>query len=213
MTAEYNVEVDRDAIKEAISLFEFVGGNSADALRIAANKAAAKTRTLASRTIREQLRLKAGYVGEQLALRRATRANLSAVISSRKFGILMSRYHVNATIAEEGKEWDSAPRAPISGIRVKVKPSGASIVFKGDDETTGLPFYMVLKNSNRLGIAARRKTPTALGSKIKVFHGPSVSQAFNSVRDDIRGTATGEFEFQLLDAMRYLLVKQYPQEA
>ena len=50
MTAvSYNVELDRSQIAEAISLFEFVGGNSDDALRVAINKAGPKVRTIASR--------------------------------------------------------------------------------------------------------------------------------------------------------------------
>jgi len=60
--ASYNVELDRSQIAEAISLFEFVGGNSDDALRVAINKAGSKVKTLAGRKIREQVSLKAAYV-------------------------------------------------------------------------------------------------------------------------------------------------------
>ena len=53
----YNVQVDEVAVRDAASLFEFVGGNSEDALRIAINKTAPKIRTLASKAIRTQVRL------------------------------------------------------------------------------------------------------------------------------------------------------------
>ena len=92
MTAvAYNVELDRDAIKEAISLFEFVGGNSADALRVAINKAGPKVKTAAGRAIREQVSLKAAYVNERLTFKRATRKDLSGAIGTPSRGLLLSR--------------------------------------------------------------------------------------------------------------------------
>ena len=75
----------------------------------------------------------------------------------------------------------------------------------------GKPFYMVLKGGF-LGVAARRIVPGPRGGKIKVFNGPSISQVFNSVRDDVTPEAGAQLEAQLLDAMRYLLLKQHPVE-
>ena len=66
MTAAYHVDVDKEQLAQAISLFEFVGGNTADALRIAINKTAPKIRTLSSVKIREQVRLSASYVRDKL---------------------------------------------------------------------------------------------------------------------------------------------------
>jgi hypothetical protein len=46
-----------------------------------------------------------------------------------------------------------------------------------------------------------------------VFSGPSLSQVFDTVRGDVLPAASSEYQAQLLDAMRYLLVKKYPPEA
>jgi len=47
---------------------------------------------------------------------------------------------------------------------------------------------------------------------IKVFSGPSLSQVFDTVRGDVLPQAGTEFQAQLIDAMRYILVKKYPPE-
>ncbi len=205
----YNVELDRDALREAISLFEFVGGNSADALRVAINKAGPKVRTIASRAIRSQVNLKAAYVNERLTFKRATRADLSGAIKTTARGLLLSRYSTDTAAHGYG----SVPKVPPLGIRVKIKPGSAPKIVTGDAETVGKPFYMVLKDSDAIGIVARLKNPGPNGGKIKAFYGPSLSQVFNTVRDDVLPAARDELQKQLLDAMRYLLVKQYPPEA
>jgi hypothetical protein len=89
-----------------------------------------------------------------------------------------------------------------------VSPSGGTKPVTGDSTTTGKPFYLVLKNSRALGIAARLRG----SSKLKVFYGPSLSQVFNTVRGDVLPQASEEYQAQLLDAMRYLLAKKYPPE-
>jgi hypothetical protein len=72
---------------------------------------------------------------------------------------------------------------------------------------------MVLKNSHALGIVARLDTPGKRGGRFEVFNSPSLSQVFDTVRGDVLPTASTEYQAQLLDAMRYLLVKKYPPEA
>lgn len=205
MTAAYNVEVDRSAVAEAISLFEFVGGNSADALRVAINKAGPKVKTAAGRAIREQVSLKAAYVNERLTFKRATRKDLSGAIGTPSRGLLLSRFATDPNVANESIAWIKPPPNPYGGHYVKVKPDEPEkkIGSGGDSK----PFYIVLKGSRALGIA-RRKADGA----IDVLHGPSLSQVFNTVRDDVLPAARAELQAQLLDAMRYLLVKQHPAE-
>lgn len=206
MTAEYNVTVDRSQIAEAISLFEFVGGNSADALRVAINKAGPKVKTASSRRIREQVRLKAAYVNERISFKRATRADLSGALRTPSRGLLLSRFSTEAAVADESIAWIKPPPNTYGGHYVKIKPDAPEVkVGRGGDSK---PFYIVLRNSRALGIARRK----ADGS-IDVLHGPSLSQVFNTVRDDVLPEAGAELQAQLLDAMRYLLVKQYPPEA
>lgn len=210
MTISYEIKVDEAQVKDAVDLFEFVGGNTADALRIAINKTAPKVRTAASRAIRDQVRLSASYVGKHLTVRKATRARLSGAIGTPSRGLLLSRFSTDPMIAGDKVGWHRPPLVPKGGIRVKIKPGGGSKRFGGNAETAGnKPFYIVLNGGKNVGIAAR-----LTGSKkVKVFSGPSLSQVFNGVRDDVLPEASAEYQSQLLDAMRYILAKRTPPEA
>lgn len=204
----YNVQVDEVAVRDAASLFEFVGGNSEDALRIAINKTAPKIRTLASKAIRTQVRLSASYVGERLVITKATRKRLTGAIATPSRGLLLSRFSTDPLIAGEKVGWIRPPLVPPGGIRVKIKPSGSPKGAPG--EGANKPFYMVLNKGANVGIMVR----TGTGRKdIKALYGPSLSQVFNTVRGDVLPEAGAELQAQLLDAMRYLLVKAFPPEA
>lgn len=213
MAIQYEIRPNEEQIREAVALFEFVGGNIQDAIRVAINKAAPKIRTAASRAIRAQVRLGAAYVNERLQIRRATRGQLSGAISTPSRGLLLSRFSTDAQVASDKVGWFKAPPAPKLGIRVKVKPDGSPAVVTGGNEISGKPFYLALKNSGALAIAGRRRFPGPRGGKIEVFYGPSLSQVFNTVRDEVMPQAQAEYQAQLLDAMRYILVKKYPPEA
>lgn len=203
----HNVTVDQAAIADAVSLFEFVGGNSAYALRIAINKTAPKIRTLASKAIRTQVRLSASYVGERLEVTEATRQRLTGAIETPWRGLLLSRFSTDPLIAGEKVGWIKPPLVPKGGIRVKVKPDASPKVVQG--KAGRKPFYMVLNNGANVGIMRR----TGDGRKVEALYGPSLSQVFNTVRGDVLPEAGAELQAQLLDAMRYLLVKQHPAEA
>ena len=97
---------------------------------------------------------------------------------------------------------------PPRGIRVKIKPSGAPVTVTGDSDTNGnKPFYVILNGGQNIGIAARL---AGQRKKLKVFSGPSMSQVFNTVRDDVLPQASEIYQAQLLDAIRYLTQKQMP---
>lgn len=208
MSISYTVTADQDAIKEAVSLFEFVGGNTADALRIAINKAAPKIRTVASRAIRDQVRLSASYVGDRLTVTKATRARLSGAIKTPTRGLLLSRFSTDAAVSGDKTSWIRPPLAPNDRIRLKIKPNGGTIGAPGANNNR--PFYIVLNGGKNVGIAARLGRDR---KKLKMFSGPSLSQVYASVRDDVMPQASQEFQTQLIDAMRYILVKKYPPEA
>ena len=209
MTTAYNVNVDQSQIAEAKALFEFVGGNTDEALRVAINKTTPKVRTASSRAIRDQVRLQAAYVNERLSSIKATRKSLNGRIRAASRGLLLSRFSTDPIVAGDKVGWWKPPAMPAQGIRVKVKPDGAAKVVTGDSETRGnTPFYMIINGGNNVAIAARVRG----GRKIKVFSGPSLSQVFNTVRDDVSPAAAEVFTGELLDAMRYLLVKKYPPE-
>jgi len=124
----------------------------------AINKTAAKAKTLASKKIREQVNLKAGYVGSHLKVKKSTFSTLSASIWATKRGVLMTRY----------------PHRKIKkGVKVKIKKGGAYRLINGGFIMTNL------SNSGASGVAVRDN------GKIKMLYSPSVSQVFNTVRDDI----------------------------
>lgn len=207
MTTAYSVTVDPAQLAEATSLFKFVGGNTDEALRVAINQTTPRTRTASSRLIREQVRLKAGYVSERLTIIKATRKALSGRISAQKRGLLLTRFSTDPLIAGDKVGWIRPPSVPPQGIRVKVKPTGSPQVVEGGPDTAGnKPFYMVLNKGQNIGIAARL-TGTR---KVKVFHGPSLSQVFDDVRRDVTPQAQQIFRDELIDAMRYILAKKYP---
>lgn len=207
MTINYNVEIDKTSIADAISLFEFVGGNSKDALRIAINKTLPKMRTASSREIRRQVRLSASYVNERLLVRRATVQRLSGAISASQRGLLLSRFSNDATIASDKVSWLRPPLVPKAGIKVKVKPDGAPKPVKAQNGNK--PFYIVLNKGQNVGIAIRQGKSR---KGIDVLSGPSLSQVFDTVRTDVRTEAAAELQLQMVDAMRYLLKKQFAPE-
>ena len=207
MTASYTITADPAAVQDAVSLFEFVGGNTDDALRIAINKAAPKVRTAASRAIREQVRLSASYVGERLVITKATRARLTGAIKAPSRGLLLAHFSTDAAVSGDKVSWLKPPATPKNGIRLKIKPSGGTVGAPGIGSNR--PFYVLLNGRKNVGIAAR----TGVGRKIKIFSGPSLSQVFASVRDDAMPLASAEFQAQLVDAMRYILAKKHPPEA
>lgn len=202
------VDIDQEQLADAISTFKFVGGNTDEALRIAINKAAPIIRTLSSSKIREQVRLQASYVREKLTIRRASRTNLSASINTPSRGLLLTKFSTDSTIASDGVRWLRPPVVPSGGIRVKVKPNGP-IKTVSPGAAGDKPFYIVLKDSRALGIARRN---SRYRNDIEVLHGPSLSQIFTDVREDVTPEASAELTRQMADAMRYILVKKFPPE-
>jgi len=210
MSITYDIGFDKEQLAEATALFEFIGGNAQEAQRVAVNKTGPKIRTLASSEIRNQIRLKAGYVNKRLKFNRAKKGNLTARIAAPSRGMLLSRFSTDSRIAGDKVSWIKPPPQPKRGIRVKVKPKGRpQIVSGGGPGTTGKPFYMVIQGG-RLAIAARKSGQGPGGRKVDVLHGPSLSQVFTNVKDDVTPDAQAEYTKQMADAMRYLLAKRRP---
>lgn len=210
-----DVQVDQEKVKDVVSLFEFIGGNSTDALRVAINKAGPKIRTLSSVKIREELNVTAGFLNEtdnqgrkRLDFVRATRQKLSGSVRTQSRGLLLSHFEHNpkATLL-------ASIFTPDYPIKVKVKRGAGQIKqVKGGSDVYGDPFYIRLRNSNKVGIAMWRRNAGSKGGRVEVFYGPSVSQVFRKVKDGIEEPAGKELTDQLLFAMNYLLKKQYPVE-
>jgi len=233
----YNVEVDKAQVADAVALFEFVGGNSKDALRIAINKAGPKILsgqkkpTIVSE-IQKDVRLTATFIKNNIVFAGASRSRLSGRLSAEPRGVLMARYSTDKAVqsgnakSDKGKlgkkggaTWFKPPPISNRGIKIKIKPNGSPVTLSRDF------FYMVLPKSRALGIVrrltksersaaiARGSGPGSSGGKYDVLYAPSVSQVFkNGTRDKLLPRAGEVLTEQLLDAMRYLLQKKYPKE-
>jgi hypothetical protein len=215
----FSVDINPRDVDEAVSLFKFVGGNTDQAFSVAINRTATKTRSgtklksgqSASARIRSQVRLSASYVNKRLTIKKASRKELRGELRALYRGVLLSRYSTNAIIRNDGikKSTLQVPKPPPRGIRVKVKPKGSTEALSNDF------FYMRLKGSGVIAIA--RRTGTGKGRGYEVPYGPSVGQAFRGlpsqgVRDQVAPSAADQFEFELLDAMRFILAKKFPKE-
>lgn len=209
-----SVTVNRQDVKEAVALFEFIGGNSNDAVRVAINKTLPKVRTKSSVAIRQQIRLSAGYLTKpdpitgkaRLGVVKATRTKLSGSISTPKRGLLLSRFSTDSQISNGKTSWILPPPLPPRGIKVKIKPKGSPKPFSKK------AFYMVLPGSKALAIVVRRENPGKQGGLIDVAYGPSISQVFTTVKDDVYESASDDYQTEVLRAVEFLLRKQYPKD-
>lgn len=154
--------------KEAAKELKTLGQEGQRAVTRALNKTATKTRTLASKDIRSQVNLKAGYVREKLRIKKATFKQPQAVIYASRRGVLMTRY----------------PHKVLSrGVSVRIKKGKARKVMKGAFVTT------VNAGGKKVQVIAVQHRPRARYStgnlKFDVLYGPSVSQVFQTARADI----------------------------
>ena len=208
MRADYEIKVDQVALQDAISLFEFVGGNTADAIRVAINKATSKVKPIVSKRIRDEVRLQASYVNEKLTIRKATKSRLNGNISTPMRGLLLSKYSTDAQVASDKIGWIKPPPVPARGVRVKVKPNGDT------KKISDRAFYMVLNKGKNGGgqLAIVRRRMMGGEEKIFVYHAASLSQVFDNIREDVLPEAGAVYQAQMIDAMRFLLAKQHPSE-
>ncbi|WP_372986932.1 phage tail protein [Marinobacter sp.] len=180
------VEVDRSSLQEVRALLAKFSDGATRAHARSLNKTITKSRTESSKEIRKQVRLNAAYVKSLMTITKASQKKLQAKISTPSRGLLLSRFSTDTSIAGDKTSWLKPPAIPKRGIRVKVKPTGGAKVFEGDSEIEGKPFYMVLPGTNgRVAIAGRRSKIGSDGGRIKVFYGPSLSQVFTDVKEDI----------------------------
>lgn len=178
--------VERSSLQEVRALLARFSDGAQRAHVRTLNKTVAKGRVESDRAIRKQVRLKAAYVKSLLTITKASIRKPQAKISTPSRGLLLSRFSTDTSIAGDKVGWLKPPSIPARGIRIKVKPSGGAKVFSGDDDIEGKPFYMVLPGtSGRVAIVGRRARAGSDGGKIKVFYGPSLSQVFTDVKEDI----------------------------
>jgi len=165
----------------------------------AINKTTRRTRTAASRQIREQIKLKASYLNQddRLSMKFARAGKLEGRISGRDRPTSLARFVTNKT----GSLRDTNRRFRRSGARIQVKPGATRVARKA--------FAIPLRGGN-LGLAIRTKggppqrayKPKRLSEDVYLLYGPSIDQVFKTVREDLEDEAADymEFEFnRLLD--------------
>ncbi len=180
------VEVDRSSLQEVRALLAKFSDGARRAHARSLNKTATKARTESSQDIRKQVRLNAAYVKSLLKITDASQRKLQSKVSTPSRGLLLSRFSTNSLISGDKVSWLKPPPIPPRGIKIKVSPSGGAKGFGGSSEINGKPFYIVLpKSEGRLAIAGRRSTAGPQGGQIKVFYGPSLSQVFTDVKEEV----------------------------
>lgn len=160
------IKMDRSAVREIEATLSHIKNGSHRAMANAINHTLSVTRTEAGREIRNQVKLKAAYVRERLRVAKATVAKPQGRISTPTRGLLLSRFDHRAYAK--------------GGIGVQVKPTGGKRRMPG-------AFYITFANGVT-AIAIRTKRGPGLGRSegLKVLYGPSVSQVFTDVKDDLQ---------------------------
>lgn len=165
-TTPIKITVDKQAIRRIESDLMHIKHGAPRAMSRAINHTLGVTRTEASKEIRKQVKLKAGYVRDKLTVKRATVNSLNGAIRTPTRGTLLTRYPHRAY--KEG------------GAGVQVKPSGGKKRMPG-------AFFIRFANGVQ-AIAIRTQYGPGLGRSegIKVLYGPSTSQVFSDVKDDLQ---------------------------
>lgn len=199
MTQPYVVAVE--GLSESIADINALPSNVVRFARMAINTTTRKSRTLASRKIRDQVSFTATYLsdknGRLSITKHASESDLEARITGRSRPTSLARF---------------ATGSSRNGVRVRVKP--------GSSQTMGRAFFLKLRAGNapietksNQGLAIRLKPGEVIANKrrmlkvagnLYLLYGPSVDQVFANVAEDIAPDATdileGEF-LRLLDRL------------
>lgn len=151
----------------------------------AINRAADRTRTRAAREIREQVAFPASYLnpaqGRLVVAGRASEGKLEALISARTRPTMLARFVSSGSVGQ-------------AGVSVQVAPGFAKFMKKaflirlpagrnGDVETkSNLGLAIRLKPGE---VIRNKKVMRRIGKGLYILYGPSVSQVFSTVREEI----------------------------
>ncbi|MGE3907968.1 MAG: phage tail protein [Chloroflexota bacterium] len=174
----------------------------------AINSTLKRSKPKAVRAVRAQVALPRAYVDERMREIPATKDKLEGRLGTPKRGLLLSRFDFTErmltrrrkrTVKGRGRKGDSYKAR--AGIRVKVKATSGKKLMPG-------AFLIRLRRGKELGtdvgIAIRRRGAKGRGN-YKVRYGPSLSQVYSGVKDDLAPAAKQEFE----RTFRYLLTREF----
>lgn len=158
-------------ISVALQFFKDMQSEAQQALVSVLNEAGTKLRKAAIDEIGSQLNLTPEYISRHISVRqRANVRNLQVTISAESRPVLLERY-------DSEQHWRQGKTVPqrTDGVSVQVKRSGPRKKIRS-------AFFIRLRGSDTVGLAIR----TGKGKNAyEVKHGPSVAQAYQSVRNDI----------------------------
>lgn len=160
------IRVDLQSLNQVENDLAHIKNGSSRAMSRAINHTLGVTRTEASKEIRKQVKLKAGYVREKLRIKKATVSSLNGAIRTPTRGTLLTRY--------PHRQYKKG------GIGVQIKPTGGKKRMPG-------AFFIRFRNGIQ-GVAIRTQYGPGLGRSegIKILYGPSTSQVFTDVKDDLQ---------------------------
>lgn len=174
---------DLSALDDAINKMTDLGEQSPEILADTLNYGGQLAIDAAEQMISSELNLEPDYIRGKISLRkRATATNFTATVSANRRGLLLSRFDAK-------QQFSGGKRA---GISLKVKKRGARKTMKS-------AFFIKLKRRNErgagaTGIAIRPGDGVTLNRAEKleanrfgyaVLHGPSVSQALETMSEHI----------------------------
>lgn len=219
---EVDVQLDKEQIKDVLSYFDFVGGNTRLATQLAINASLTPARRVAKDEITDRVKIPAREITSNTKGLKIIKAYKDQPIPTGRIRAssgrpyLLTRYSTDAAIRSagttDGTLMAEPPPVPKGGIRVKVDPNKSPQIVQGHPLTVGKPFYMILRNSGTLGIVGRRKVPGPRGGMIFVMHSTDISQVFFQVKEDIAPEAGTIFTNKMVEKINYLLAKKYPPE-
>lgn len=174
----------------------------------AINSTLKRSKPKAVRAVRAQVALPRAYVDERMREIPATKDRLEGRLATPKRGLLLSRFNFverlltrRRTRTRKGKGKKGESYKARAGIRVQVKPSGGKKLMPG-------AFLIRLRRGKELGTdvgIAIRKRRAKGRSNYTVRHGPSLSQVFFDVRDEIKPELKRDFE----RTFSYLLKREF----
>lgn len=183
------------------------------AARRALSRTAVTARKLGAQQISQELNLKRLYIRKKLVISKRPRLrDLEAVISAKKDPVMLSRYGMRQLM----RAAPGAKGSPVRGIPPGRKAAGVSVKVKrrGPRRTMRGAFIAPLgvrrlddgSTERILGVAVRTgRTPRSF----RVLYGPSVDQAWKSVRRDVLEKVRPVFEKNLRQEARFRLRAVY----
>jgi len=180
-----------DEIKKAESNIRRLAKKAGDRSAAALVDASHKARDRAVNRIADQVLLDKSYIRQRIEVLAAKKDELgwSAEVRAFRRGVLLTRFAHTAVFGPR-KSGDGQKQVGISGQITPQKSYRSSF------------FYIALK-SGAMGIAKR--TERTGRDNYKVLYGPSVSQVYASVREDI----AGEVQLDLQQALQSQLEQLY----